>query len=286
MIFLAKKMFVSIILVIIALILVLSFLLLEDYLKKNALPYSPEKEQSVFVSKVIDGDTFELSNGYKVRIAGINAAEKGTACSSEATLFLSQLVEGKQVFLKYDELDQYGRILGYVFLQEKDKQTVNEKLVAEGLAHVYNPSDDFLEFFEFAEDNAIKAKKCLWKYSEQQYVTDSCISLKEFNFDAEGNDAENLNDEFIVFKNNCKYEIELTDWTIKDEATNTYFFNQFILFPEYQFTLYTGKGKDSVNELYWNSSDAVWNNSGDKLFLRNFEGELVLYNQYPSIEKN
>ncbi len=43
------------------------------------------------VNRIIDGDTFELADGMKVRLIGINTPEEGEACFSEATEKLSSL---------------------------------------------------------------------------------------------------------------------------------------------------------------------------------------------------
>ncbi|MDI6811717.1 MAG: lamin tail domain-containing protein [archaeon] len=53
-------------------------------------------------------------------------------------------------------------------------------------------------------------------------------------------------------------------------------------------TLYTGAGKDTTTELYWNSSgcrcNAVWNNDGDTLYLRDMNGNLVMSYSYSGFE--
>ena len=49
------------------------------------------------VTRVIDGDTFEYENGTKIRLCGINAPERKDAGGSEATAFLTEKIEGKQV---------------------------------------------------------------------------------------------------------------------------------------------------------------------------------------------
>ncbi|MHC1600317.1 MAG: lamin tail domain-containing protein [Candidatus Methanospirareceae archaeon] len=64
----------------------------------------------------------------------------------------------------------------------------------------------------------------------------------------------------------------MTGGTVKNEANHIYTFPDFTLAGGATVTLYTGSGKDITTELYWNSSghscNAIWNNDGDTLYLR------------------
>ena len=86
------------------------------------------------VTKVIDGDTFEVDppisrdidleplirktgniNSYtKVRIANINATEIGTPLGERAMLYLKSLLEGKRVVLKPTDIS-YDRVVADVW---------------------------------------------------------------------------------------------------------------------------------------------------------------------------
>src|SRR3989344_2921655 len=70
------------------------------------------------VARVIDGDTFELSDGDVVRMLGIDAPEEGECFYEESKEALSRLVEGKKVELRKDvtDADDFGRILRYAIL--------------------------------------------------------------------------------------------------------------------------------------------------------------------------
>lgn len=82
--------------------------------------YTVSSAQPYQVSKVIDGDTIELSNGERVRYIGINTPEFRNGIpdpyAQEAYEANKKLVEGKEVRLELDvqERDKYGRILAYV----------------------------------------------------------------------------------------------------------------------------------------------------------------------------
>ncbi len=126
-------------------------------------------EDSLVVSKVIDGDTIELLNGQKVRYIGIdtpetNSPQKKNECfASEAKNKNRELVEDKFVRLEKDvsETDRYGRLLRYVYI---DDVMVNEVLVSEGYAvsATFPPDVKYQEKFRLAEQQARKENKGLW----------------------------------------------------------------------------------------------------------------------------
>ena len=236
------------------------------------------------ITKVIDGDTIEISTGERVRLLGINAPEKGQKCYEEATQKLKELVESKGVLLEkdVDDKDQYGRLLRYVWF---NGELINLILVKQGLANVYilEPNTKYEEELREAENYAKENKiGCLWEESEK--TCKDCIGVYYFHYDARGNDCENLNDEYVIFKNTCDFDCELTNWRVKDEANHIYIFPEFTLKAQATVTLYTGCGENTENELYWCNSgykcNAIWNNKGDTLYLWDDEGNLVLTYSY------
>ena len=111
-----------------------------------------------------------------------------------------------------------------------------------------------------------------------------CISIINFNYNA-GDDCNNLNGEYVVFKNNCAYSCDLTNWNASDTASHSYLFPTFNFDSQATVTLYTGSGTDTTTQLYWNSQytpcPAIWNNGGDTLYLRNSSKDLILTYTYP-----
>ncbi|WP_436922909.1 lamin tail domain-containing protein [Halosimplex amylolyticum] len=107
------------------------------------------------------------------------------------------------------------------------------------------------------------------------------IRVDEIHADAAGDDRENLNDEYVVFENPGSEALDLTGWTVEDEAGHTYAFpDGFTLEPNSTVTLRTGSGTDSESDLYWGSGSPIWNNGGDTVIVTNAAGETVLREEY------
>jgi micrococcal nuclease len=80
------------------------------------------------VTRCIDGDTLQLSNGEKVRLIGMEIPSK---LAKEAAEFTRKLVEGKKVYMEYDmrPRDKYNRRLAYMFLTEGVSSEINEDVI-------------------------------------------------------------------------------------------------------------------------------------------------------------
>jgi micrococcal nuclease len=96
------------------------------------------------IDKVVDGDTvdvfidlgFSVWHKERIRLSGIDTAEKNTPLGKALKTFLIANLEGKMVRLQVSKPDKYGRYLGTVFL--KDSQvSVNDQLIKANLAKPY-----------------------------------------------------------------------------------------------------------------------------------------------------
>lgn len=78
------------------------------------------------VTKVIDGDTFETSSRKKpVRLANVDAPEKGTRGASSAKQKLQKLIGGEEVRIDTKARDSYGRSVANVY---HGRESVNKKM--------------------------------------------------------------------------------------------------------------------------------------------------------------
>ncbi len=126
-------------------------------------------EESVLVTKVIDGDTFEIEGGRKVRFIGIDSPEtvdprRVDGCyGKEATDHLKELLTGKTVKLIRDvsDTDHFSRLLRYVYVND---QFINKLLVWEGfaVARTYPPDVAHQTELRDAERQARSSKVGLW----------------------------------------------------------------------------------------------------------------------------
>lgn len=111
--------------------------------------------------------------------------------------------------------------------------------------------------------------------------TTSSLAVATINADAEGRDGENLNDEYVVFENTGTETLDLSGWTVADEADHVYTIpDGFTVAPGETVTLYTGSGTATDNELYWGSGSPIWNNDGDTVIVTTNEGDNVLKETY------
>ena len=142
---------------------------------------SSSAQELVKVDSVLDGDTFRLESGEKVRLIVIDTPEihhprkPVEYYGKEATEFARRMLEGKRVRLELDvqERDQYGRLLAYVYLE--DSTFVNAELVKQGYAQVatYPPNVKYVELFTSLQKEAREKKKGLWKGSDPEVQKDT-----------------------------------------------------------------------------------------------------------------
>jgi len=119
------------------------------------------KELTGRVVKVTDGDTITVlcdgNKQEKIRLDGIDAPEKKQDFSERSRQYLTSLVAGKTVVVKYSKRDGYKRVLGVVYI---DGLNVNEAMVKEGLAWRYKYSRDVR--LKMLEDRARKMRLNIW----------------------------------------------------------------------------------------------------------------------------
>ncbi|OIP24750.1 hypothetical protein AUK11_02240 [bacterium CG2_30_37_16] len=155
-------------------IIFIAIFLFQSFKDERAVAHTKKSRttnNSAMVSRVIDGDTIELSTGEKVRYIGINTPEtvhpsKAVQCfGEEAAAKNKELVLGKEVILKKDvsNKDKYGRLLRYVYLN--DGTMVNNLLVKNGyaFASAYPPDIKYQLTFESSEKEARENNLGLWE---------------------------------------------------------------------------------------------------------------------------
>jgi endonuclease YncB( thermonuclease family) len=114
------------------------------------------------VVSVHDGDTLTALDGdnvqHKVRLAGIDAPERGQPFGTKARDGLAGMTMGKAVAVHVTDRDKYGRTVARI---EVEGQDVNRAMVAAGLAWHYTRYSK-AKALEEAEAEARAARRGLW----------------------------------------------------------------------------------------------------------------------------
>jgi len=213
-------------------------------------------KREVFVSRVIDGDTFVSLSGETFRLVNINTPEKSQPGFLEAKDYLS-LLENKTVEVEDLGQDKYDRTLARVFTNKY----INLEIIKKGLGKKYLVNSHELKEFETAEKNAIKNSIGLWKKSKKY----GCLELNI-----------NYEKEIIQIKSKCG-ELFLKDWSITDESRKKYKFKDLSI---KKINLHTFQGEDNATDIFWNLKQNVWNNNRDTVYIFDEEQKIVHYESY------
>jgi len=227
------------------------------------------QDYNMTVTDVIDGDTFYLGNGDKVRMLGINTPESGRPYAQEATDFLTNMILGKEVTLvndsKNEDSDSYGRLLAHVYVNDT---FVNYEIIKVGFAfwYPYTSGTDFDSEYQEAQDYASNNEVGLW--TESLYN----LTIDYIEYDPEGDEAEG---EYVVVTNNENYNVSMVGWFLQDEAAQTAYEFNFTIMNNTSIQIYTGDGVDNATTLFWGWYQGIWNNSGDFAILQDENGYMV-----------
>ena len=107
------------------------------------------------------------------------------------------------------------------------------------------------------------------------------VVIELIHYDAEGDDNENKNGEWVVLRVNAE-EVDFTGWTLADELGDRGVASHIFRFPEgfvlragERVTVYTGRGENSATKLYWDARTQIWDNGEDTAVLKDADGQVV-----------
>ena len=278
----------------------------------------PDADVTATVTRVVDGDTLKIqfANGTEdtVRLLGVDTPEvhaentpdefegvpetdAGRQClrrwGERASAYAKDRLTGETVGLTFDANEgtrgYYGRLLAYV---GHDGESFNYRLVADGYGRVYDSQFERRDRFYDAEATAQQQGTGLWECATESpptgtasgTATGTATATGDFGVsvhpDAEGNDNENLNDEYVTLTNRGDEPASLEGWTVTDESGKTYEFGDVTLEAGASVTLHSGRGADTASDVYWGRDSAVWNNGGDTVTVRDAGGAVVVQRTY------
>ncbi len=121
---------------------------------------SAQEREAGVVTRVVDGDTIELTGVGRVRLHGIDAPELAQPYGTEAKQYLQERIEGRRVELVPTDRDRYGRLVAWVYLPEGGSTQV--ALLEAGLAWWYEEYAPEAARLAAAETRAREAGRGLW----------------------------------------------------------------------------------------------------------------------------
>ncbi len=246
-----KKLLVFLFIVLFLAILSIYWPVIKSNVSGNTIGSSIYEKEEVFIERVVDGDTIQTNIG-NIRLLGINTPEKNNYYYQEAKDYLRKEVENKSILVLRDkeDVDKYKRKLRYLFYGNR---IINVEILENGLATSFLTEDlIYKDKLKAAEEFAKKNERGLWERSKD--ICSSCIELSELNY----------KNEFFIIKNNCQIKCDLSGWTVKDDA-NHFFKLQSL---------------NALESKKYDSEEKVWNDDGDRFFMRDKQGKLVVYYSY------
>ena len=172
-----------------------------------------------------------------------------------------------------EDARQLMSLLAYIYL---GRTFVQAELVKQGWALVMRTQQlpRYREILVKHQEEAKAAGRGIWAKGEYRgKLVVSKVHPRESR-------KQNPNDEVVVFKNLGNVPLDLTGWSISDEANQSYLVPRFTLGPGKTFTLYTGSGKNTDAALYWGRQKTVWNKGGDTVIVKDATGHFVASYMY------
>jgi hypothetical protein len=104
------------------------------------------------------------------------------------------------------------------------------------------------------------------------------VRITEINFDPPGPDEggnASLNGEWVEVTNTSSKSAALAQWILHDTSSHRFSFPSFRLKAHAAVKIHTGSGSDTAKNLFWDSTQYIWNNDGDTATVDNSNGTKV-----------
>ncbi len=229
-----------------AFVFIINYRTIDDWLIKEF-----GQNENVFVLRIIDGDTIVTDIG-RIRLLGINSPEKGEIGYTDALNFLKSKILEKNITIVFEgeKKDKYKRYLAYIYY---NGENINLESVRRGYSNYYFPKKSPMHSkFKTAWNECLRDGLNLCKKSRY-----NCVDI----------DYSNVDNQKISIINKCSYNLDIGNWSIKDEGRKKYVFKKFILSSNEFLEI----GAENFGKKY------VWTKSGDSIIIRDADGLLVYF---------
>ena len=249
---------------------------------------------------VVDGDTFDLADGTRVRLAVVDTPEVHggvEACGAEASDFTGEFLAGATVAIHRPkdapDTGGYGRLLGEV-VRVSDGASLNVALVAAGLGRIderYAEEDPDLtaRLRRAAEDAPVPA--CAGPSPSGAPEDDhgsgtGPVVISDVRPDGPGDDVRPGDSEYVELASTGDEAVDLSGWRVADDDGNGVTIGDgYAIAPGGTFRVYTGPGDNdpASDRWYAGQGQGYLNNSGgDDLRLVDPAGVTVSRLRYES----
>jgi endonuclease YncB( thermonuclease family) len=255
-------------------------------------------EEIAIITKISDGDTIDVQidgedQTKSIRVLGIQTMEvnpgdiPNDCYADEATRRIEEITGGvgARVILRSQNpnaIDRFGRLRRHVFVVNNGKEVnIGKRLLEEGLAFSLTMDNETIYDAEYAQIAQIAKSKSLGLWSSIGISSanhcpvsaDSANSSFEIvaNFDANGDDNQNVNGEWIKIKNTSGRSVDISHWWLRDSAL--YFFrfpSSTVLENGEEVTVFIGKGQNTKNTFYWGKDFPILDNTWDGIYLHDY----------------
>jgi competence protein ComEC len=102
------------------------------------------------------------------------------------------------------------------------------------------------------------------------------VTISAVQFNAPGDDRQNLNGEWVRLTNTGEGPVLIAGWTLLDRSgTDPYMFPAIVLLPGSSVTVYSGSGTMNDTALFMGRTEPLWGNSGDEAILKDGFGTIM-----------
>jgi len=167
-------------------------------------------DNSILVLEVLDGDTLLLDGKVRLRLRHVDAPELEFCSGQESKAFLENLVKGEKIIIQEKILDQRGRPLALIYL---DNILVNQEVIASGWGRYHSDQSSKTSVLKSAGQQAKENQ--LGVYSPQCYQTEN---LEDPDCLIKGNmDKNNFDFKRYYFPGCAQYDFTIIEKDIGEQ---------------------------------------------------------------------